>query len=214
MTSSSILRRREFVPRSSVADGLRALANSELIVLCHDDRIILVGCAGTATTKQLAFIVRRSTGFVQVALHERDCDRLVLPELTPSSRMASAAGYGQCVTVDASFGTTTGISGADRARTARVLADPRSVPDDFTRPGHVVPIRVDPYHFRDRRTAASAALAWTDAALPEFSGAVFADLEGISDPTSIAGLDDAEVFAQQRNIPLIISTVDSDPLQL
>lgn len=73
--------------------------------------------------------------FVQVALHERDCDRLVLPELTPSSRLASSAGYGQCVTVDAAVGTTTGISGADRARTARILADPRSVPDDFTRPG-------------------------------------------------------------------------------
>lgn len=38
-------------------------------------------------------------------------------------------------------GTTTGISAHDRALTARKLADPTTVADDFTRPGHLVPLR-------------------------------------------------------------------------
>jgi 3,4-dihydroxy-2-butanone 4-phosphate synthase len=40
-----------------------------------------------------------------------------------------------------SKGTTTGISAHDRALTARKLADPESVASDFTRPGHMVPLR-------------------------------------------------------------------------
>jgi 3,4-dihydroxy-2-butanone 4-phosphate synthase len=39
------------------------------------------------------------------------------------------------------LGTTTGISAHDRALTARTLASPTSVASDFTRPGHLVPLR-------------------------------------------------------------------------
>ena len=39
------------------------------------------------------------------------------------------------------IGTTTGISAHDRALTARKLADPKAVSSDFTRPGHMVPLR-------------------------------------------------------------------------
>jgi 3,4-dihydroxy 2-butanone 4-phosphate synthase/GTP cyclohydrolase II len=35
----------------------------------------------------------------------------------------------------------TGISASDRARTARLLADPATRPDDLVRPGHMVPLR-------------------------------------------------------------------------
>ena len=38
-------------------------------------------------------------------------------------------------------GTTTGISAHDRALTARKLADPKATSSDFTRPGHMVPLR-------------------------------------------------------------------------
>jgi len=38
-------------------------------------------------------------------------------------------------------GTTTGISALDRSLTVRALASPHSTPSDFTRPGHMVPLR-------------------------------------------------------------------------
>jgi 3,4-dihydroxy-2-butanone 4-phosphate synthase len=38
-------------------------------------------------------------------------------------------------------GTTTGISAHDRALTAQALASPSALPSDFTRPGHMVPLR-------------------------------------------------------------------------
>jgi 3,4-dihydroxy 2-butanone 4-phosphate synthase/GTP cyclohydrolase II len=45
--------------------------------------------------------------------------------------------------VDARDGVSTGISAADRAHTARVLADSATEPWEITRPGHVFPLR---YH--------------------------------------------------------------------
>ncbi|KLL95219.1 3,4-dihydroxy-2-butanone 4-phosphate synthase [Rhodococcus sp. IITR03] len=190
-------------PWSTAAESMRALARGELIILRHGSRLVLVGCAGTITTEQMAFVIRYSTGFVQVALHERECDRLGLPEAVPSSRTPSAQAYGQCVAVDASVGVTTGISGADRALTARALADPHSNVDDLRRPGHLVPVRVNPHVLCERRTVAACALALTELARPEFSGAVFADLDGINDPTNTAGPRDAEALAYRYDLTLV-----------
>src|SRR6185295_195799 len=50
-------------------------------------------------------------------------------------------GTAYTVTVDARHGIGTGISAADRAATMRLLADPAATADDFTKPGHVVPLR-------------------------------------------------------------------------
>jgi 3,4-dihydroxy 2-butanone 4-phosphate synthase/GTP cyclohydrolase II len=46
--------------------------------------------------------------------------------------------------VDAARGVTTGISAADRARTIKILAEPKSAPDDLVQPGHVFPLRARP----------------------------------------------------------------------
>ncbi|WP_228001437.1 3,4-dihydroxy-2-butanone-4-phosphate synthase [Nocardia australiensis] len=190
---------------STLVDGVCALGAGELVILHHDGRFVLVGCAGTATTLQVAFLIRHSTGFLQVALHESDCDRLLLPEATPSTRDIVSPCHGQCVAVDAAVGVTTGISGADRARTARVLADPASKPDDLSRPGHLVPVRVNPDAYQGRHAPAAVALALTDAAHPEFSGALFADLEGIEDATDLAHAGDAELIAARYGMTLVSS---------
>lgn len=45
---------------------------------------------------------------------------------------------------DLKEGTTTGISAADRALTIRQLANHGSLPEDFRRPGHVIPVKTAP----------------------------------------------------------------------
>jgi 3,4-dihydroxy 2-butanone 4-phosphate synthase len=45
------------------------------------------------------------------------------------------------VSCDYAHGTTTGISAHDRALTCRKLADPESQPQDFMRPGHILPLK-------------------------------------------------------------------------
>lgn len=115
----------------------------------------LVLAAERATTGSVAFFVRHTSGFLRVALSEKDCRRLGLPPMYPLSGDSPTAGYR--VTVDA-VRTGTGISAADRGRTIRALADPTAVRDDFTRPGHVVPVAVREDALPCRPTPADAAV--------------------------------------------------------
>ena len=45
------------------------------------------------------------------------------------------------VSVDAAKGVSTGISAHDRAETIRLLANPKSPPEDLVQPGHIFPLR-------------------------------------------------------------------------
>ncbi|MQA96573.1 MAG: hypothetical protein GEV11_18700 [Streptosporangiales bacterium] len=60
----------------------------------------------------------------------------------PCGATAEVAGPPFTVTVDAADGVTTGTSAIDRARTLRVLADPRTHAQDLRRSGHVTPVPV------------------------------------------------------------------------
>ena len=58
----------------------------------------------------------------------------------------------------ASSGVTTGISAHDRALTSRKLADPSVKPNQFNRPGHIVPLRARLNGVLDRRGHTEAAV--------------------------------------------------------
>jgi 3,4-dihydroxy 2-butanone 4-phosphate synthase/GTP cyclohydrolase II len=66
-------------------------------------------------------------------------DRLEIPLMTPHNKDKLRTAY--TISVDARDGVSTGISAADRAHTARVLADSATEPWEITRPGHVFPLR-------------------------------------------------------------------------
>ena len=99
----------------------------------------LIFAAQMATPELVAFMVRHTSGYICVPLPGGECDRLDLPPMTRVNQDRRGTAY--TVTVDARDGVSTGISAADRARTIRLLAAAESGPDDFNRPGHVVPLR-------------------------------------------------------------------------
>ncbi|MAE59943.1 MAG: 3,4-dihydroxy-2-butanone-4-phosphate synthase [Planctomycetaceae bacterium] len=116
-----------------------------MIVLVDDERREnegdLVCAAQHITPETVNFMMRFARGVLCVALEGESCDRL---DLAPQSAVNTASlGTAFTVTVDAHrrFGTTTGVSAADRAATIRVLADPHAQPNDLMRPGHISPLR-------------------------------------------------------------------------
>src|ERR1700753_2013178 len=117
-------------------------AGKAVVVVDDEDRENegdLIFAAEKATPELVAFMVRYTSGYLCVPLDGDICDRLGLLPMYAVNQDKHGTAY--TVTVDARHGVGTGISASDRATTMKLLADPDSVADDFTRPGHVVPLR-------------------------------------------------------------------------
>ncbi|MBT0568027.1 bifunctional 3,4-dihydroxy-2-butanone-4-phosphate synthase/GTP cyclohydrolase II [Williamsia sp. CHRR-6] len=117
-------------------------AGKAVVVVDDEDRENegdLIFAAEKATPELVAFMVRYTSGYLCVALESADCDRLGLPPMFAVNQDKHGTAY--TVTVDAREGIGTGISASDRAQTMRLLASPDTGANDFTRPGHVVPLR-------------------------------------------------------------------------
>ena len=131
-------------PRLSTIEEAFEALRAGLPVLVTDDQdrenegdVILA--AATATTQWMAWTIRHTSGYICAPMSETRADRLGLPLMVADNRDPRLTAY--TVTVDAAHGVTTGISAADRAHTIRTLAQEGSIPSDFNRPGHVVPLR-------------------------------------------------------------------------
>lgn len=193
--------------QSALAGINRAIAEvaagRPVIVVDDEDRENegdLIFAAARATPELLAFTVRYTSGYICVALTGADCDRLDLPPMFHTNQDKRGTAY--TVTVDAREGVTTGISAADRARTIRLLADPDAKSVDFTRPGHVLPLRAKEGGVlrRPGHTEAGVDLARL-AGLPP-AGAL-CEIVSAKDPGEMARRDELEVFAAEHGLTLI-----------
>ncbi|TQM32591.1 bifunctional 3,4-dihydroxy-2-butanone-4-phosphate synthase/GTP cyclohydrolase II [Nocardia bhagyanarayanae] len=117
-------------------------AGKPVVVVDDEDRENegdIIFAAAKATPELMAFTIRHSSGVICVPMAGEWLDRLDIGLMTPHNQDPLRTAY--TVSVDASSGVTTGISSADRAHTAQVLADPSSVAADLNRPGHIFPLR-------------------------------------------------------------------------
>ncbi|MDV7356003.1 3,4-dihydroxy-2-butanone-4-phosphate synthase [Rhodococcus oxybenzonivorans] len=182
-----------------IGSALRALAAGVPVVLVCTDRADAVEaelvCAGVSvSTTTMDFLVRHSSGFVTIALPSAECDRLGLPPMHYST-----TGVEYAVSVDAIDGVGTGISAHDRAVTSRALANPAAQPEEFTRPGHTVPIRAAIGGVLERPRRAEAALDLTREA-GQIPAAVMATLVSTVDERRMADFVEAVDFADRHHL--------------
>jgi 3,4-dihydroxy 2-butanone 4-phosphate synthase/GTP cyclohydrolase II len=128
---------------NSIEEILAQLKAGRLIVLVDDESREnegdLVCAAEKATPETINFMARFGRGLICVPMTNARADELSLPPQTTQN--AALHGTAFTVSVDAATGVTTGISASDRARTVKLLADPRTRPADLVRPGHIFPLR-------------------------------------------------------------------------
>lgn len=102
----------------------------------------LIYAAEHMTAEQMAFVIRHTSGLVCVGMDGDRLDELDLPPMVEAA--SDPRGTAFSVSVDLKGVTTTGISAADRAITSRALATPLVGGDQFSKPGHVFPLRARP----------------------------------------------------------------------
>ncbi|MCZ4519487.1 bifunctional 3,4-dihydroxy-2-butanone-4-phosphate synthase/GTP cyclohydrolase II [Rhodococcus ruber] len=105
----------------------------------REDEGDLIVPAQFASPRAVAFMIRHTSGILCAAMTEQRADELHLPLMTDNSDDPRGTAF--TISVDLKGVTTTGVSAADRAATARALTDPATRAEDLSRPGHVFPLR-------------------------------------------------------------------------
>jgi 3,4-dihydroxy 2-butanone 4-phosphate synthase/GTP cyclohydrolase II len=126
----------------TIEEAFADLRAGKMIILVDDEdrenEGDFVMAAESITADSITLMTRHASGIITVPMTEdRLLDlglELMVRDNTESMRTAFT------ITVDATVGTTTGSSAADRAATIRLLANPRAKAEDFNRPGHVNPL--------------------------------------------------------------------------
>lgn len=127
----------------SIEDILADIRAGKMVILMDDEdrenEGDLIMAAEKATPEAIAFFVRYTSGIICLPMTGERLEELRLPQMVSDNTESHRTAF--TVSVDYKHGTTTGISAPDRARTIRALADPASKPADFSRPGHIFPLR-------------------------------------------------------------------------
>ena len=178
-------------------------AGRAVVVIDDEDRENegdLIFAAEMATPELVAFMVRYTSGYLCVPLDGEICDRLGLLPMYALNQDKHQTAY--TVTVDAKHGVGTGISAADRAATMRLLADPSSVADDFTRPGHIVPLRAKEGGVLRRPGHTEAAVDLARLAGLRPAGAI-CEIVSQKEDGSMALTEELRVFADEHRLAMI-----------
>lgn len=130
---------------SSIEEGIAAFTRGEFVLVVDNENREnegdLILAAEKVSADQIAFMVRYTSGLICLPMVGSRLDELEIPMMVMDNTDAHHTAF--TISIDYAPGTTTGISAADRAMTIRAAADASSKPSDFSRPGHIFPLR---YH--------------------------------------------------------------------
>ncbi|MFN3814301.1 MAG: bifunctional 3,4-dihydroxy-2-butanone-4-phosphate synthase/GTP cyclohydrolase II [Aquificaceae bacterium] len=180
------------------------IKNGKMVIVVDDpsreNEGDLVMAAEMVTPETINFMTKHGRGLVCVTLTPERCEELDLHPM--AMRNTDPKGTYFCVSIDAhpKFGTTTGISAYDRAKTIKLVISPEAKPSDFIRPGHVFPLRSKPGGVLERagHTEASVDLARLAGLYP--AGVI---CEIMKDDGTMARLPDLEGFAERFGLKIV-----------
>ncbi|KAL7664090.1 3,4-dihydroxy-2-butanone 4-phosphate synthase [[Candida] zeylanoides] len=187
----------------TVPEAIQAIKNGEFLVVMDDESREnegdLIMAAELMTQEKMAFLVRYSSGYVCAPLSTERADQLGLHPMLENQTDRHGTAY--TVTCDYADGTTTGISAHDRAVTVKNLANSNAKPDDFIRPGHVLPLRAVPGLLKQRRGHTEAGVQLCELAGLQPAAAI---CELVRDEDGLMmRLDDCVSFAKRHNLKVV-----------
>jgi 3,4-dihydroxy-2-butanone 4-phosphate synthase len=127
---------------ATIDEALKRIRRGEMVLVVDDEdrenEGDLTMAASWVTPESVNFMLRWARGLVCMPCDARRLDELDLWPMVPSDR----AGNDTAFTVSIDHVTAgSGIGAADRATTIRHIVDTEARPSDFSRPGHVFPLR-------------------------------------------------------------------------
>ena len=128
---------------STIPEVIADLKKGKLIIVIDDEdrenEGDLVCAAQFATPANINFMATHGRGIICVPMESARLAQLGIDLMVQENADEFKTAW--TVSIDAKRGITTGISAYDRAKTIKILIDPKAKKEDLVRPGHLFPLR-------------------------------------------------------------------------
>jgi len=128
---------------ASIEDAIRTIRAGKLVVVVDDEdrenEGDLTMAAEKVTPAAINFMATHGRGLICLPIVGERLDQLKIPAMVSENTSPFETAF--AVSVEGKRNVSTGISAFDRAATVKTVLDPRTRPDDLSRPGHMFPLR-------------------------------------------------------------------------
>lgn len=129
---------------NTIEEAIEDIKNGKLIIVVDDEDRENEGdfltAARNVTPEIINFMATHGRGLICAPIVEDLADKLELLPMVNSNTDVHKTAF--TVSIDLTgHGCTTGISASDRAKTVQAIINPETKPEDFSRPGHIFPLR-------------------------------------------------------------------------
>ncbi|MFM8541111.1 MAG: bifunctional 3,4-dihydroxy-2-butanone-4-phosphate synthase/GTP cyclohydrolase II [Nitrospira sp.] len=189
-------------PFNTIEDAIKEIKKGRFVILVDDEdrenEGDLVMAADKVTPTAINFMAKHARGLICLALTPERVEQLQLPPQAPENTATFGTAF--TVSIDARHNTTTGISAADRATTIRTAIDPKCIPGDLARPGHIFPLKAQTGGVLRRagQTEGSVDLARLAGLAP--AGVI---CEIMNEDGTMARVPELGVFAKQHKLAMV-----------
>lgn len=187
---------------ATIPEAIEDIKKGKFVIVVDDEdrenEGDLVMAAEAVTPEAINFMAKYARGLICMPMTGERLDQLRIPMQVTNN--TSLFGTAFTVSVEARYGTTTGISAADRACTVRTLIDPKTKPEDIVMPGHMFPLRA-----RDGGVLARTGQTEATVDLARMAGFRPAGVccEIMNDDGTMARLPQLEKFAKKHGLKII-----------
>lgn len=127
---------------SKIEDAVEAMAGGRVVIVVDDEEREnegdFVAAADRITPETIAFMITHGRGQVCMPIMPDLADRLELSQMVSQNTAPHKTQF--TIPVDHKS-CRTGITAEERALTVRAILDPKTLPSDLVRPGHLFPLR-------------------------------------------------------------------------
>lgn len=191
------------MPLCSLEEGLEELKAGRFLIVVDDENREnegdLVMPAQMVTPEAVNFCVTHARGLLCMPVIGERLDELQIPLMVienGSEKNQTAF----TVSIDYNQGTTTGISAGDRSATILAMLDPATKPDEFTRPGHIFPLRYHPGGVLARAGHTEAAVDLCEMVGMYPAGVI---CEVMAEDGTMSRLPQLEEFAEEHGLKIL-----------
>ena len=129
-------------PFAPIEEAIEAFRDGKMLIVVDDEDRENEGdltiAAEKVTPDIINFMAREGRGLICMPMTEERLEELDIPQMVPQNTARFETAF--CVSIEAKYVTSTGISAADRAATVLASVDPKTRPADLARPGHMFPL--------------------------------------------------------------------------